>query len=52
MKTFKVSKEKIGDSRKRQVIKNKRRNGVLKKAMELSVMCNQQIYLVIYDKDY
>lgn len=25
---------------------------MLKKAMELSVMCNQQIYLVIYDKDY
>lgn len=44
--------QKIDHKRRRTVVKNKRRNGLLKKAVELSLLCDQKIYIVIYDKEY
>ena len=41
--------QKIDHKRRRTVVKNKRRNGLLKKAVELSLLCEQKIYIVIYD---
>ena len=34
----------------RQVTFNKRKKGLLKKSMELSKLCEQNIFLVIFDK--
>lgn len=42
----------IENKRKRTVIKNKRRNGLIKKAVQLSKMCDLQIYLAIYDEQF
>ena len=44
--------QKITHKRKRTVVKNKRRNGILKKAVELSLLCDQKIYLIVYDPEY
>ena len=42
----------IDDKRRRTVIKNKRKHGLLKKAVELSILSNQMISLAIFDPDY
>lgn len=42
--------ELITDPVARNVTYCKRKKGLLKKAMELSILCGQCIYLVIYDK--
>lgn len=47
-----IAIEHIDDKRKRTVIKNKRRHGLVKKALELSTLCNQKIVLTIYDQDF
>ena len=41
--------QKIEDSRRRQATFLKRKNGVIKKCMELSVMCGCEIALVVFD---
>ena len=42
--------EKIADKNSRQVTYNKRKKGLVKKAMELSILCEQEVYLMIVDK--
>jgi len=41
----------IKDPTKRKVTLSKRKRGALKKIIELSVLCNLDIFLVIFDKD-
>ena len=41
----------IENSHIREVTFWKRKKGLIKKAMELSMMCQQELYLVIYDKE-
>ena len=48
----KLPMEKIEHKRRRTVVKNKRRNGLIKKAVELSLLCDQRIYMVVYDNEY
>ena len=43
--------EKIQDENSRNVTYCKRKKGLVKKAMELSLLCNQQIYLSVFDQD-
>jgi len=43
----KIKIERITDERNRQVTFNKRKNGLLKKAMELSLLCDSSVALVI-----
>ena len=43
--------EMIKDKMKRKIACSKRKKGIIKKAMELSILCNQSIFVVIYDKD-
>ena len=45
----KIKIERIADERNRQVTFTKRKNGLMKKAMELSVLCDCDIALVIYN---
>ena len=47
----KLKVQKVEDKQKRNVIKNKRKTGLLKKAVELSVMCGQEIIVVFNDPD-
>ncbi|KAK9904333.1 hypothetical protein WJX75_009425 [Coccomyxa subellipsoidea] len=47
----KIRIEKIGDERNRQVTFTKRKNGLMKKAMELSVLCGCDIALVIFNSN-
>uniref|UniRef100_A0A1D1XMT0 Floral homeotic protein PMADS 2 n=1 Tax=Anthurium amnicola TaxID=1678845 RepID=A0A1D1XMT0_9ARAE len=44
----KVEIKKIENSTNRQVTYTKRRNGIVKKAKEISVLCNAKVYLVIF----
>ena len=47
----KIDKQKaIVDKSSRRTVFWKRKRGLLKKAMELSMMCDQDIVLAIYDK--
>ena len=50
MGRHKIKIKKIDDARGRHVTFNKRKNGLLKKAMELSLLCDAQIALVIFEK--
>ena len=43
--------KKIENKNQRNVAFCKRRRGFLKKAIELSRLCDQKIFLVIYDKE-
>ena len=47
----KIKIERIADERNRQVTFTKRKNGLMKKAMELSVLCDCDIALVIYNSN-
>ena len=40
----------IADKNTRNVCYNKRKKGLIKKAMVLSILCEQDIYLVIFDR--
>mgnify|MGYP000928159500 CR=1 FL=1 len=42
---------KIADRNSRNVTYNKRKKGLIKKAMELSILCDQEVYLAIFDKE-
>lgn len=46
----KISIEEIKDERKRQTTFKKRKDGLLKKAMELSVLCDVEIAVVMFKK--
>ena len=48
----KLPLERIENKRRRTAVKNKRRNGIIKKAIELSMLTSQRIFLVIYDPEY
>mmetsp|Transcript_8704 Transcript_8704/g.25071 ORF Transcript_8704/g.25071 Transcript_8704/m.25071 type:complete len:507 (+) Transcript_8704:339-1859(+) len=45
----KIRIERIADERNRQVTFTKRKNGLMKKAMELSVLCDCEIALIIFN---
>eukprot|EP00761_Pharyngomonas_kirbyi_P008658 gb/GECH01008670.1/.p1 GENE.gb/GECH01008670.1/~~gb/GECH01008670.1/.p1 ORF type:complete len:102 (+),score=12.95 gb/GECH01008670.1/:1-306(+) len=45
----KIPIEPIKDERNREVTFKKRKQGLIKKAMELSILCNCQISLVIFN---
>ena len=47
----KIRIERITDERNRQVTFTKRKNGLMKKAMELSVLCDCDIALVIFNSN-
>jgi len=51
MGRHKIDIKKIPDPRGRHVTFNKRKNGLLKKAMELSLLCDCQIALVILKQE-
>tara|TARA_B110000285_G_C14973987_1_gene538010 strand:+ start:256 stop:552 length:297 start_codon:yes stop_codon:yes gene_type:complete len=41
----------IEDNNKRKVTTSKRKRGVIKKTIELSVMCGLDIFMVIFDRE-
>jgi hypothetical protein len=47
----KIEIKRIEDDRNRQVTFQKRKNGLLKKAMELSKLCDCEIALIIFDSN-
>lgn len=47
----KITIQKIKDDRIRQVTFYKRKRGLIKKAMELSVLCGVKLFLAISDKN-
>lgn len=44
--------ELISNSRRRSLVKNKRKKGLLKKAMELAILCDLRIYIAVFDKRF
>ena len=44
----KIELSKISDSKSRQVTFNKRKVGLIKKAMELSILCDSEVLLVMF----
>ena len=42
----------IGDFMQRRITLSKRRRGLVKKAIELANICDQQIYVALYDSQY
>ncbi|GFP84760.1 mads-box protein soc1 [Phtheirospermum japonicum] len=46
----KVQMKRIENSTSRQVTFSKRRNGLLKKAYELSVLCDAEVALIIFSQ--
>lgn len=46
----KITINKIRDSRNQRLTYYKRRNGLLKKAIELSILCDVEVLLIIADK--
>lgn len=47
----KIQIGRISNDRVRQVTLYKRRKGLLKKSMELSLLCDAQVLLCVYDKN-
>lgn len=47
----KIKIEKITSDRTRNVTLYKRRKGLIKKAMELSLLCDAEIFLAVVDKE-
>mmetsp|Transcript_12714 Transcript_12714/g.19117 ORF Transcript_12714/g.19117 Transcript_12714/m.19117 type:complete len:317 (+) Transcript_12714:250-1200(+) len=48
----KIEIKPIEDERNRHVTFNKRKSGLVKKAMELSILCNSKISLIIFDENH
>lgn len=48
----KLPMQKLKNLRQRAVVKNKRRTGLFKKAVELALLCDQQIYMAVFDQEY
>ena len=46
----KIEMKKIENATSRQVTFSKRRNGLLKKAYELSVLCDAQVSLIVFSQ--
>ena len=46
-----LTNQRITDPANRRITYLKRRKGLVKKAMELSLLCEQQVYMAIYDKE-
>ena len=42
--------DKIPDKNTRKITSNKRKKGILKKAIELSKLCDHKVFLYIYDE--
>ena len=43
--------ERIDDKNSRRITYLKRKKGLIKKAMELSMLCSQKMLLIIYDEE-
>jgi hypothetical protein len=43
--------DKIGSLPARSLAYNKRKRGIIRKAIELSEFCGQEIFMVIFDRD-
>ena len=48
----KIKIEKIENDKARNIAFNKRKKGLLKKSMELSILCDVQIYLFIFQSNF
>lgn len=47
----KIKIEKLQNERTRQITYNKRKRGLIKKAMELSILCESDIFLIVSNKE-
>ena len=46
-----LTNQRIDDPANRRITYLKRRKGLVKKAMELSMLCEQEVYMAIYDRE-